>query len=48
MLEHMNEIIRAIILALEKKVEPEFYTRILKLGDPGNKVGEEPEEGPLY
>lgn len=43
-LEHMNETIRAIILALELKVEPEFYERILKLSDPWNKIGEEEEE----
>ena len=43
-LEHMNETIRAIILALELKVEPEFYKRVLELSDPWNKVGEEEEE----
>ena len=42
-LEHMNETIRAIILALELKVEPEFYERILKLSDPWNK-GQDWEE----
>jgi len=45
---HMNARITKIILSLEKKVEPEFYERILKLSDPGNKIGEKPEEGPLY
>ena len=47
-LEHMNDTIRAILLALEVKVEPQFYERVLKLADPGNKIGPEPEEGPLY
>lgn len=49
-LEHMNETVRAIILALELKVEPEFYERILKLSDPWNKVQdwEEEEEELLY
>ncbi len=44
---HMNETIRDLIFELEKKVEPEFYKRILKLSDPWNKVGEEKAEEDL-
>lgn len=45
--EHMNETIRDLIFSLEKKIEPEFYERILKLSDPWNKIGEKPEEEDL-
>ena len=45
--EHMNETIRDLIFSLEKKVEPEFYKRVLRVSDPWNKIGEEKEEEEL-
>lgn len=45
--EHMNETIRDLIFSLEKKVEPEFYKRVLRISDPWNKIGEEKKEEEL-